>query len=77
MISEMLLSVEYLHSFGWRHLRPLCVVYATKAPREFMMYPTALMMSGLWCYGLLCFGRNVLGIIVGCFMFALSFWSPS
>ena len=73
----MLLSMEYLHSISWRHLRPVYVVSATRAPREFMRCPMALMMSGLWCFGLLCFGRIVLGMIVGCFMFALSFWSPS
>ena len=42
-----------------------------------MLYPMALMMSGLWCFGLLCFGNIVLGMTVGCFKFALSFWSPS
>ena len=50
---------------------------ATRAPLEFMLYHMALMMSGLWCFGLLCFGRIVLGMMVGCFIFALSFWSPS
>jgi hypothetical protein len=50
---------------------------ATRAQREFMMYPMALMMSGLWCVGLLCFGRIVLGMMMGCLWFALSFLSPS
>ena len=53
------------------------VVSLTRAHRESVMYPMALMMSGLLCFGLLCFGRIVLGITVGCLMFALSFWSPS
>ena len=77
MISDMLLSVEYLHSMSLRLLRPLYAVSTTRAPREFMMYPMALMMSGLWCFGLLCFGRIVVGMMVGWFIFALSFWSPS
>ena len=76
-ISDMLMSVDYLYSISWRHLRPPYVVSATKAPREFMMYPMALMMSGLCCVGLLCFWRIVLGMIVGCVMFALTFWRPS
>jgi len=48
----------------------------TQAPLEFMLYPMALKMSGLWCFGLLIFGRISLGMMVGCVMFALSFWSP-
>ena len=35
------------------------------------------MMSGLWCFGLLCVGRMLLGMMVGCFVCFLSFWSPS
>ena len=77
VISEVLLFVEYLHYISLRHLRPLYVGPATRAPREFMLYPMALMMSGLWCFGLLCFGSIVLGMMVGCFIAALSFWSPS
>ncbi len=42
-----------------------------------MLYPMALMMSGLWCFGLLCFGSIVLGMMVGYFIFSLSFGSPS
>ena len=42
-----------------------------------MMYPMALMMSGLWCVGLKYFGRIVMDMMVGCVMFALSFWRPS
>ena len=49
----------------------------TRAPREFIMHPMALIMSGLWCFGLLCFGIIVFSMMVGCFIFALSFWSPS
>ncbi len=37
----------------------------------------ALMVSGLWCVGLLCFGRILLGMMIGCFECILSFWSPS
>jgi hypothetical protein len=50
---------------------------ATRAPFELMMYAMALMMSGLWCFVLLSFGIIVVGMMVGCFIFALSFWSPS
>ena len=53
------------------------MVSATRAPREFLLYPMALMMSGLWCFGFLCFGRIMLGMMVECFIFALSGWSPS
>ena len=77
MISDMLLFVEYLHSISWRPLRPLYVGSAIRAPLAFMMYPIALMMSGLWCFGLLYFGRIVLCIMVGYLIFALSLWSPS
>ncbi len=65
--------MEYLHSIRCRHLRPLYVGSATRAPREFMLYPMALMMFGLWCCGLLCFGSIVLDMMVRCLMFALSF----
>ena len=41
------------------------------------MYPMALMISGLWCWGLLCLGRRSVVIMVGCCVFALSFCSPS
>jgi hypothetical protein len=37
MVSNMLLSVEYLHSISWRHLRPLYVASATRTLREFMV----------------------------------------
>jgi len=67
MISEVLLSVEYLHSISFRHLCPLYVGSATRAPREFMLYPMALMMSGLWCFGLLCVGYDV-GMFYFCFV---------
>jgi hypothetical protein len=67
MVSSMLLSVEYLHYIICTHLRPLYVGSATRAPLEFMMYPMALMMSGLWCFGLLCVERMLLGMMVGCF----------
>ena len=65
MISNMLLSVEYLHYMSWRHLRPLYVVSTTRAPRWFMLYPMTLMMSDLWCFVLLCFDRIVAGMVVG------------
>ncbi len=34
---------------------------ATRAPLAFMMYPMALVMSVLWCFGLLCFREDVVG----------------
>ncbi len=37
----------------------------------------AMMMSGLCCFGLLCCGRNLMGIMVGWFIVSLSFCSPS
>jgi len=41
------------------------------------MYPMAVMMSGLWCCGLLYLGSRAVGIMVGCCVFILSFRSPS
>ncbi len=73
MVSSMLLSVEYLNYIICRHLRPLYVGSESREPLEFIVYPMALMMSSLWCFGLLCFGRILLGIMVGCFVFILSF----
>ena len=49
---------------------------ATRAPRELTLYPMALMMSNLWCFGILCFGRIAVGLMVGWFIFALSLGSP-
>ena len=77
MVSRMLMYVEYLHYIICRHLRPLYMGSTTMAPLAFMMYHMALMMSGLWCLGLLCFGRMLLGMMGGCFVCILSFWSPS
>ncbi len=37
----------------------------------------ALMMSGLWCFGLLWFERIVLGMMVESFVCILSFWGSS
>ena len=68
MMSDILLSVEHLYDTSCRHLRPLYIG---------SVYPVALMLPGLWCFGLSCFRRFVLGIMVGCLIFALSFWSPS
>jgi len=58
-------------------MRPLYVGSATRVPLEFIMYPMALMMSGLWCFGLLCLGRILLGMMVGYVVFNLSFRIPS
>jgi len=60
MDSSVLQSVEYLHSMSCRRLLPLYVVYSTRCPCEFHMYPLALMMPGLWCFGLLCLGSMFL-----------------
>ena len=65
--------VEYLHSMSCRHLLPLYVMSSTICPFVFLVYPMALMMSGLWCCGLLCLGRRSVGNMVGCCVFALSF----
>ncbi len=68
MVSSMLLSVEYLHYIICIYLLPLYVVSSISMPCEFILYPTALIMSGLWCVGLLCFGRMLVGMMVGFFM---------
>jgi len=73
MVSNVLLSVEYLHSMSCRHLLPLYVVSTTNYPREFLLYPMALCCCGL----LSCFGSRRVGIIVGCCVVILSFCSPS
>jgi hypothetical protein len=49
IISSVLLSLEYLHSMSCKLLLPLYVVSSTSCPFEFLLYPMALMMSGLWC----------------------------
>ena len=77
MVSNVLLSVEYLHSMSCRFLLPLYVVSSSRCPYEFFLYPMALMMSGLRCLGLLCFYNMFSGIIVGCFVLSLSFCRPS
>ncbi len=56
MGSGVLIFVEYSHYMSCRLLHPLYVVFSTKCPSEFLLYPMALMMSGLWCFGLLCLG---------------------
>ena len=73
IVSNVLLSVEYLHSMGCKLLLPLYVVSSTSCPCEFLLYPMALRMSALWCFGLLCFGSVFSGIMVGCFFVSLSF----
>jgi hypothetical protein len=50
------------------------VGFATRAPLEIILYPMAHMMSGLWYFG---FWRIVLGRMVGCLIYALSFWISS
>ncbi len=77
MVSFVLESVEYLHSISCRHRLPLYDGSSTSCLSAFHRYPMALIMSGLWCIGLLCLGRRLVGIIVGCGVFSLSFWSPS
>ena len=53
------------------------VVSPTSCPREVLLYPMALMISSLWCCGLLCFDGRLVGIIVGCCVVILSFCDPS
>ncbi len=65
MGSIVLLSEEYLHYISCRYLLPLYVVSSTSCPLEFLLYPMNVMMSGLWCCGLLCFGSRLIGIVVG------------
>ena len=72
MVSRVLVSVEYSHSMSCRHLFPLYGMSPTSFPWVFRVSPMALMMSGLWCCGLLCLGRRSVGIMVGCCVLALS-----
>ncbi len=53
------------------------MVSSTRVPREFSLYPMALMMSGLCYLVFFCFGRNLMGIMVGWLIASLSFCSPS
>ena len=47
-------------------------------PLEFMVYPMALIRSGLWWVGLCCGGRIYSGMVCGWFAVSgLSFWRPS
>ena len=64
MVSRVLISVEYLHSLSCRHLLHLYVASSTRVPLEFSLYPIALMISGLRCFGLLCFGVFYCRLIV-------------
>ena len=77
IVSSVLLSVQYLHSMSCKLLLPLYVASFTSCPFEFYLYPKALMMSSLWCCGLLCFASMFSGIMVGCFFVSLSFCRPS
>jgi hypothetical protein len=52
-------------------------VSSTRVPKGFSLYPMALMMSSLCYFGLFCFGRNLMGIMVGWLIVSLSFCSPS
>jgi hypothetical protein len=47
MVSRVFFSVEYLHSMSCRHLLPLYVMSSTSCPCVFLVYPMALIMSGL------------------------------
>ena len=74
MVSRVLVFGEYVHSMSCRNLRLLYVMSSTSYPLVFLVYPmAALMMSCLWCCGLLYLGRRSVGIIVGYCEFALSF----
>ena len=73
IVSSVLESVEYLHSMSCRHRLPLYVGSSTNCLSAFHRYHMALIISGLWCFGLFCLGRRLVGIIVGCGVFSLSF----
>jgi len=60
-----------------KHLLPLYVVSFTSWPCESFLYQMALIMSGLWFFGLLCFDNRVMSIIVGSCDVALLSCSPS
>jgi len=77
IVSSVLLSMDYLYSMICKLLLPMCVVSSTRCPCELLLYPMALIMSCLWCFGLLCFGSMLSGIMVGRFTVSLSFCIPS
>ena len=77
IVSSALLFVEYLHSMSFKLLLPLYVVSSTRRPCVCLMYPMALMVLGLWCFGLLCFGSKFSRVMVGCFIVSLLFCKPS
>ena len=71
-------SVEYLHSIICICLLPRYVRSEVSWPFEFVMYPIALIRSGLWWFGLCCGGRIYSGMVCGWFaVFGLSSCSPS
>ena len=76
-VSNMLSSVEYLHSMSCRHRLSLYVLSSTKCPRGFRLYPMALMIYGLRCCCRLRFGSRLVRINVGCCVNVLSFCIPS
>ena len=78
MMSVMLPSVEYLHSMSCSCLRPLYVGSSLSLPSGPIVYPMALIMSGLWWVGLYCAGRMYSGMMWGVSPFSfLSSCSPS
>ena len=78
MMSVMFPSVEYLHSMSCSCLRPLYVGSSLSLPSGPIVYPMALIMSGLWWVGLYCAGRMYSGMMWGVSPFScLSSCSPS
>jgi hypothetical protein len=60
-----------------RHRLSLYVVSSSSCLRAFLLYPMALIMSGLLFCGLPCFGSGLVGIIVGSSIVVLYFCNPS
>jgi hypothetical protein len=76
MVPSVLMYVENLQYTNCRHRLPIYVV-SSISPREFRLYPTALMMSGFKRYDCLCSGSRHVRISVECCVVILSFYVPS
>ena len=77
IVSNVLPSVKCIHSMSCKLLLHLCLVFPTRCPCEFLLYPMALMMPGLWCFVLLRFGSMFSGNMAGYFIVSLSCCRPS
>ena len=60
-------SAEYLHSMICICLLPRYIGSGMRCPFELVVYPMALIRSGLWWVGLCCCGRIYSGMVCGWF----------